>query len=46
MLYGEAGLGAINTNLNAYYETETSYSGYRKTDFMGEKAVVPIGGDY
>ena len=46
MLYGEAGLGAINTNLNAYHETETSYSGYRRTDFMGQRAVVPIGGDY
>ena len=45
-MYGAAGLGISLTSFNHYPEVDTSYSGYRKTDFMGQKAVIPIGGDY
>lgn len=45
-LFGPAGLGISLTSCNSYHETNQTYSGYRKTDFMGQRAVVPIGGDY
>ena len=33
-------------SFESHPELNVSYSGYRKTDFMGQKAVIPIGGDY
>lgn len=45
-MYGDAGLGISLTSFHHYPEVDTSYSGYRKTDFMGQRAVIPIGGDY
>ena len=37
-----AGIGSFHD----YPEVTKEHSGYRKTDFMGQRAVVPIGGDY
>ena len=34
------------TSFHAYPEVTKEHSGYRNTDFMGQRAVVPIGGDY
>ena len=45
-IWGSAGLGIIGTSFHAYPEISKEYYGYRKTDFMGQKAVIPIGGDY
>ena len=45
-MWGSAGLGVIYTSFHAYPEVTKEHSGYRKTDFMGQKAIIPIGGDY
>ena len=45
MFFG-APLDVSLTPFHAYPEVSKEHSGYRKTDFMGQKAVIPIGGDY
>ena len=45
-LIGAVSLAPSLTSFHSYPEVTKEHSGYRKTDFMGQKAVIPIGGDY